>query len=79
MNRCVVVNMDEDCDGSVQVLRYWFPWLAREIDHAGFCGKRTGRHTTPKRATSAMAQRQWHVIAKHNLQDVELYGERGES
>jgi hypothetical protein len=79
MNRCVVVNMDEDCDGSVQVLRYWFPWLAREIDHASFCGKRTGRHTTPKRATSAMAQRQWHVIAKHNLQDVELYGERGES
>ena len=44
MNRCVVVNMDEDCDGTKQVLRYWFPWLAHEIKHTKLCDKRTRKH-----------------------------------
>ena len=77
INRCVVVNMDEDCYGTVKVLRYWFPWLAHEIDHTRLCGNRTTTqrrvYTAPFRATSTIAQRQWHVIAEHNLQDVELY------
>ena len=77
INRCVVVNIHEDCDGAVQVLRYWFPWLANEINHARFCGKQaTGSLSTTQdrhRTASAMTQRQWHVIAKHNLQDIELY------
>lgn len=75
INRCVVVNIHEDCDGAVQVIRHWFPWLANEIDQARFCGKQptAGNLTTPHHEASAMTQRQWHVIAKHNLQDVELY------
>ena len=79
MNRCVVVNIIKDCDGTVQVLRYWFPWLAHVFDHEDFCGKRTRKHATSYSAAWATADVtierdwRWHAIAKHNLQDVELY------
>ena len=73
MDQCVVANIIESCEPTVELLATKFPWLSPFLSARRLCTSRKHSHASGAVRQTELAAWQRQKIAKHNLQDLELY------
>lgn len=81
MDQCVVANIVEHCESTVQVVAHWFPWLSGFLSAKLLCMRGSSGQAEPRKhlhgsdtsSAGPLATWQRQMIVRNNLQDLELY------